>query len=406
VIGCAVLEAHKPMPDSLVGIGSELQKEANDLTNQRMDNVRLVLNKRWIIKRGKQVDTSALMRNVPGGAIMADDPELDIRPVDFQDVTASSYQEQDRINIDFDSLVGNFDQSSVQTNRKLNETVGGMNLAAGGASTLTEYLIRTFVETWVEQVLNQLVLLEQEYETDEVLLSLVSGSDALKEFGIPQVTQEMLGGPMSVTVNVGMGATDPQKKMGKFIAALSSYGQALQLAPDFEPVKLRTELFGLAGYKNAERFFKQQGNMPPEVVQMQQQMQEMGQILQQANQELESLKLGNQNKQAEHALKQQELQIKAAEMLDQIQIKRAEVNVKASEVAVKDKEANAKQLDSSTNETQAYMKLEQIRSKAEIDSATKFAEAIAMMSRPKTKTIAIQAPSGSVYVGTVVEHST
>jgi hypothetical protein len=354
VIGCAVLETHKPMPDSLVGIGSELQKEANDLTNQRMDNVRLVLNKRWIVKRGKQVDTSALMRNVPGGAIMVDDPELDLRPVDFQDVTGSSYQEQDRLNIDFDSLVGNFDQSSVQTNRKLNETVGGMNLAAGGASTLTEYLIRTFVETWVEQTLNQLVLLEQEYETNEVLLSLVSGADALKEFNLPQVTQEMLGGPMSVTVNVGMGATDPQKKMGKFIAALSSYGQAMQLSPDFDPTKLRTELFGLAGYKNAERFFKQQGNMPPEVMQMQQQMQQMGQVIQQLQQELQN--------------KTQQTQIQAQTTLKKAAIDntaKLEMSRMSQETAI-----DVANINSATDENTAYVQARTDIGKSVIQSNT------------------------------------
>ena len=38
------------------------------------------------------------------------------------------YQEQDRLNVDYDELTGSFSQGSVMTNRKLGETVGGMGI--------------------------------------------------------------------------------------------------------------------------------------------------------------------------------------------------------------------------------------------------------------------------------------
>jgi hypothetical protein len=69
---------------------------------------------------------------------MVNSPE-DVEALEFNDVTASSYAEQDRLNVDFDELLGNFSRSSVQTNRKLNETVGGMALISQGANQLTEF---------------------------------------------------------------------------------------------------------------------------------------------------------------------------------------------------------------------------------------------------------------------------
>ena len=42
---------------------------------------------------------------------------------------------QDRINLDFDELAGNFSSASVSSNRKMNETVGGMNSPSAGGST-------------------------------------------------------------------------------------------------------------------------------------------------------------------------------------------------------------------------------------------------------------------------------
>jgi hypothetical protein len=314
VIGVGLVEAHKPMPDSLVAIGSELQKEANEITNQRMDNVRLVLNKKWIIKRGKQVDTGALMRNVPGGAILADDPDTDIRELTWPDVTASSYQEQDRLNVDFDELVGSFSQSSVQTNRQLNETVGGMQLAAGGASQLTEYLIRTFAETWVEPVLNQLCLLEAVYEDDENLLNLVAGkTDLMKNYGIESVTEDMLLQPYTVRVNVGMGATDPLTKQAKFTNAMQSYSGIMANVPDADAQAVRREVFGLVGYKDGGRFFKDQGN-DPEKAAMQQQIQELQGQLQQAMAELENKQADRDVKMAETQFKTQELAIREQEV--------------------------------------------------------------------------------------------
>ena len=61
VMGCCVIETHKPMPSGVITLGQELQKEANEIVNQRMDNVKLVLNKRYIAKRGAQVDLRSLV---------------------------------------------------------------------------------------------------------------------------------------------------------------------------------------------------------------------------------------------------------------------------------------------------------------------------------------------------------
>lgn len=301
VIGCAVIEAHKAVPEALVGIGADLQRSANDLHNQRFDNVSLVLNKRYIVKRGAQVDTDSLLRNVPGGVTLANDVETDIKEMVWPDVTASAYQEQDRINVDFDELTGNFSQSSVQTNRKLNETVGGMELANGGASAMTEYLLRTIVETWMEKVLNQLVKLEQQYETDQVILGLAGAKAKLaQKYGINQVTDQLLNQSLTVRVSMGMGATDPQKKLGRFMFALKTYGEAMQLIPDAEPEAIRNEIFGLAGYKGGQRFFKQAED--PKSAAMMQQMQKMQQALQEQGQKLAQATLKLQAKDGELAV--------------------------------------------------------------------------------------------------------
>jgi hypothetical protein len=132
VMGCAILETHKVYPSGFPELGKEVQKEINEIVNSRQDNVKLVMNKRYIVKRGSQTDLKSLVRNVAASITLANNPKEDVHALEFNDVTSSAYAEQDRLNVDFDELLGNFSQSSVMTNRKMNETVGGMHDGAGG----------------------------------------------------------------------------------------------------------------------------------------------------------------------------------------------------------------------------------------------------------------------------------
>ena len=256
VMGCCVIETHKVMPDSPVMLGEQLQREANEVVNQRLDNVKLVLNKRYIVKRGAQVDIKSLVRNVPGSVTLANDVQNDVNALEFQDVTSSSYQEQDRINVDYDELTGNFSQGSIMTNRKMNETVGGMGMISNAANQITEYTLRTFTETWVEPVLRQLVKLEQKYETDEVILAIAASQAKLIEtYGVSEINDELLGQELTLSVNVGMGATNPDQKLGRFMGAMQAYSSVATMElPGLDMKEIGKEVFGLAGYRDGGRF--------------------------------------------------------------------------------------------------------------------------------------------------------
>lgn len=267
VLGNCIIETHKPMPASLPTITKGLQDEANETSNQRQDNVKLVLNKRYKVKRGKNVDVPGLLRNVAGGVTLLDNME-DLEPMEFQDVTQSSYQEQDRINADFNELAGNFDASAIQL-QKPGQTATGMTLAQAPTNLLVEYMLKTYVETFVQPVLRHIVMLEQHYETDETILSLAGKkSQAFQKFGVNKVTDEMLNRELTVTVNVGMGATDPTTKLQRFTYAVTSFAQIAKLMPPgINLQEVGTEMFALSGYQEGDRFFI--GNDPQKVKQEQ-----------------------------------------------------------------------------------------------------------------------------------------
>ncbi len=266
-MGFCVVETHRNYPGGTSRLTRDAQGEINDLANQRMDNVRFALNKRYFVKRNKQVDLRSLTRNMPGSATLMDDPETDVKVVETQDVTSSAYAEQDRLNLDFDDVAGSFSSASVQSNRRLNETVGGMNILTSNANQVSGYQLRTFVETWVEPVLRQIVLLEQYYETDDVILALAGRQAKLFErFGVNAVTDELLMRELSVQVNVGMGATSPHDKVNTLMLGVGALKEALADGVleryGLKVDELIKEVFGALGYKDGARFFDLDGEDP------------------------------------------------------------------------------------------------------------------------------------------------
>lgn len=273
VVGFTTIEAHRHYPSSIPRLTADLQREANDLRNQRIDNVSFVLNKRYFVKRNAQVDIQSITRNAPGSATLLQDPEKDVKVLDTPDVTASAFAEQDRLNVDFDDLVGQLNNASVQTNRSLNETVGGLSLIATGANQVSAYRLRTFVETWVEPALRMLLDLEREYEDDPRYIEM-----AMRQAGIEQLPDAIWSEQVRLQVNVGMGATNPFQKANLLIFALDSVkklvadGQMERRGMDVQEVV--KEIFSMIGYRDGTRFFAWQDD-DPRVLMLQSELEEM-----------------------------------------------------------------------------------------------------------------------------------
>lgn len=254
-IGYSSIEAHRNNPAGDVEQMAPLQEEINDIANQRIDNVRLVLNKRYFVRRGSQTDLEALMRNVPGGGVMVNDPEKDIKTVDTNDVTGSSYQEQDRLSVELDELVGGFSQGSVMNNRKLNETVGGMDSIKSSAGMVQDYSINIFIHTWYEPVLRQVQRLLAYYESDETVLALAAKkAPSLIRYGINPSFDELLSEELVVEVNVGIGNTDPVNRVNRLTQGITLVSGLPGMLPRIKSVNIADDIFGALGFKDSKRF--------------------------------------------------------------------------------------------------------------------------------------------------------
>lgn len=292
VMGCCNIETHKVMPSSIPQLSKGLQDETNEVANQRIDNVKFVLNKKWFVRRGKEADVQGLLRNVPGGVVMLDDPETDVKEVTWQDVTASSFQEHSALSMEMDELLGNFNPASLMIAGAANSPAKNMAMLSNSQGTLTEYLLRTYVETFVQPVLRMLMLLEQKYETDQTILA-VAGKRAqlFQRFGIDQVTDQLLENELTLNVNVGMGATDPAAKLNKFIAGITAYTAIMSRpVPGLNVQEVGKEIFGHLGYADGTRFTT---NDNPAVLQLQQQLQQAMGLIQQLQQKVKDKQTGH-----------------------------------------------------------------------------------------------------------------
>lgn len=259
VCGTVVPEAHKTYPTSKVELVKDLQRQTNDIVNLRLDNVKLALNPRQIAKTGRNLDPSDLRTFMPGKVLMTVDPEGDIKWDRPPDVTASAYQEQEQIDQDFDGLTGSQNNATIAQQRPAGmDTLGGMELMSNDASEVAEYEQRVFAETFVEPIMRQLILLEQAYESDPVVLTLAGKQAKLwQKFGISEITDKLLQQQLTTKVNVGVGATNPALKLKNFVQAGEIigqlYGPAAAMASN--PQEVIKEVYGLCGYKDGERFF-------------------------------------------------------------------------------------------------------------------------------------------------------
>lgn len=280
IIGFTILETHKPLPVSVPELVKPLQDSINGLENQRNDNVLFVLNKRYKVKRGTNVDTTALVRNVPGGIVSVDNME-DMEELTYPDVTASSYQEEDRKRQAFDDLVGNFNPMQLHQAGAPREAQGTVRMLQGPASEMTEYMLQTYAITFVVEVIRHLVLLEQHYETDKKVLA-ISGqnAEAFQKFGVDEITDELLDQELTTTVNVGMGSTDMMARMARFIYGLEAFAKiSAKPPPGVNLAEVWKEIMALSGYQDGKRFSTQGNQEMAKLEQLNKQLMQMVQDL-------------------------------------------------------------------------------------------------------------------------------
>lgn len=275
VIGSSMIEAHNPYNVGTVTLMGQVQDEINDTSNLRIDAGKMMASGRMFVKRNTTVDMHALARFSPGAVVELDNPATDVKWDHPSGDISGTFEEQQLLNTELDDLVGNFSQGSVQNNRELNETVGGMDKISETADQLTEYDLRTLCKTFFEKVLCQILDLEKRWETDSQLVMVLGSKLAItaRQFWSALSTES------KVIVNVGFGNTNPQKKLERISLGMqtvaSMFPMSLYQSDQAEIIK---EIFAATGFDDVSRFFPfiDSGGKPssnPQIAALQQQLQ-------------------------------------------------------------------------------------------------------------------------------------
>lgn len=274
-LGYGALESHRIYPMAPADSWQPLQVEANDIRNLTLDAIRQNVMPVAKIVRGRQIDLDQVRRRTSGSSIIVQDKD-DVTWEKVPDVSNSAINAQRELALEFDDLAGQQNYGSVETSNALGKTLGGLKLAAGAANAVQEYDIRVWIETWTAPTLQQVVRLEQYYESDEVLLGICGSRAQLwTKHGVNQIDDNLIEQDITVRVSVGLGAGDPQQRLSKLNTAAQIIAPLCQQSPDFQSGKRRInieavidEVFGACGYKDGgSRFFIEEENPPPNAMQ-------------------------------------------------------------------------------------------------------------------------------------------
>jgi hypothetical protein len=269
--GVSEVEPHVLSPMPPVESWQPLQLEINDVVNLRLDATKRSIAPLAKVKRGRGVDFEQVKRRgQPEAMVLLDNPQEDLIFEQTPGPQGQAYQEVAHANTMLDELAGSFSGSSVQTNRQLNETVGGMQMLSGAANSTSEYDLRVWVETWVEPTLRQVMNLIQWYESDEKIVALAGRkAQVYQRHGMNPMIDQLSEAEVTLRVNVGIGAQDPMQMLSKFKTAMDMLipmGETLAaqgIIPNGETIV--EEIMGRAGFKDGHRFFHWD-QPPPEQV--------------------------------------------------------------------------------------------------------------------------------------------
>ena len=238
---------------------------------------------------------------------------------------------------------------------------------------MTEYLLHTVNTTWWQPVLRQLALLEQYYETDEIVLAVCANKARLfPRFGLSRITDMMLMNEVSVTVNMAMG--DPNQRLQKFLVATNAAIQLrLQAPPGANVSEMTKEIYANAGYRDGARFFSEQQD--PRLMKAMQMIQQLKGALDGKQMELQAKAQETQMKLlSNEKIKGAELQIDQARISGDLQIRQGELVIAEQQLKLDnlrlqldaqgaDKELSMRVAEMQSNIDAAQLKLEGERQK-------------------------------------------
>jgi hypothetical protein len=258
---------NSPLPNRAYDTGAiepalDIQKAFNDMVNEYSDNVSLINNKQWIMRKTANIDPKSLVRR-PGGIIKVNDINADIRAEEVGDIKPSALQM-------LQFLDNEFQQASMVVN---------LLKAIGDSGTATEAAIgQQNVQTLLDMIEGNIKDAMSELGTKLVDINIqnmgkvksVKVLDNEKEYGFMDIGSETIKGSYDIKISADRGATEGkavrQKQLLDFYSIVAADPMMAQKYPELT-TQISKKWLEEAGFKDMDFFFKeaeggQPGQMP------------------------------------------------------------------------------------------------------------------------------------------------
>lgn len=255
---------------AMADLASDFQLLNTQTTRAFVDNLRFLVNGRFVVARNGGVDLADILNSRPGGLIRADDVN-GVKPLEHPNVLNDAIGGIEFFTTQKENRTGFTRYSQGTDSNSLNKTATGINIITNKADARLELVARTFAES-VKEIFIKLMKVCQQNQTKEDIFRLNG------EF-VP-FDPSAYDGQYDFTVNVGLGTGNKDQKVQHLMMLLSEQkeGIAAGYTNKEQIVKTLRRLANEIGFKDGDTYFGNDEEQPNE--QMQQAEQAIEQLKQ------------------------------------------------------------------------------------------------------------------------------
>lgn len=282
---CLMPRAHAYFGDCPADRAYIIQKEQTNLSRALFDNVYFSVNQRTYINTRASVNIDDLLDNRPGGIVRGEgEPGKAFGQMPTQPIPATAWQMQEWLNVRLENRTGFTRYSQGMDADSLNKTATGVSIITSKADQRLRLMTR-FAANGIRKMFAKLLKLATKHQ---------DGQDWFNVNGewVPVSPTEWRD-QFNITINVGLGHGTKEQQMQRLMALFPLQQMGLQVGvvgPEHIAHTIH-EAARVNEFKNPERFASAEPIAPPpQLQQMQAQLQEMGQKGQQLEQENLKLK--------------------------------------------------------------------------------------------------------------------
>lgn len=214
----------QPWPGEYYGISTVeplvgLQAQMIDIVNQRLDNLKLILNRMWILNVQSNLSPGQV-KSVPGAVMpVQGDPNQALIPVQTQDVTGNAYNETDYIDRLIQTVSGVTDFGKGVGSSGLNDTATGVSIVSEAAKSRSEAKLKR-IRNAIAWLVKMFLSLNGQFITEKQWVRILGPG---KKYDWKEIKKEAFKGSYDVRVKGNMRATSPQQRQDEATALMNFF---------------------------------------------------------------------------------------------------------------------------------------------------------------------------------------